>query len=560
MHKQALIAALGLLLGCPADGEPDDDATADDDDSDDDDSDDDDDSFHDDDDQTGPPDDDDTGPPDDDDATQPEDGTWFENWTFFSGVGATEPQGCSVSIGDLDGDGWPDFYASAFGPDQLLYRNNGDGTFTDVLDDWGPLWNGQATFGSTFTDYDNDGDPDLFVLNGGANLMLRNDGDHFTDVTAGSGLAGDEEDYGNSMAFADFDGDGDLDAYLANGEENWDPKTQLADAPDRLFRQDAPGVFTDLSHLIPEDNRRGAGFVAGWSDYDHDGDPDLYVVNDFGNVVSNQMFRNDGPSATQEWAFTVVTETCGCNLADAGMGLGIGDYDRDGWQDIYTSNGAIDVMGDLNAEKLLRNFGDGTFVDVTVAAGAQAADLPERESSWGVTFFDLDNDGWLDIYAPFGLGDRSEPDRIVKNTEGHFEAIDGTGIETPNWTNGVGIVDFDLDGCLDVITSSRRNEGLQVFHNKCETGNHYLQLKLVGTTSNRDAVGAVAIASVNGLELREEVVSGSTSAHSSRWKVLHFGLAGATVVPSIEITWPSGAVQTLTDVAADQLLTVVEGE
>ena len=533
-----LLMVLLLLPACSPPDAPDDDESHDDDDA--------------------GPDDDDAGP-DDDDAS-PE-GEYFELWTELSGVGETPPNGCSISVADIDGDGWPDFYASQFGINQLLYVNQGDGTFVESSLAWGQLNNGRPTFGSTFVDYDDDGDPDLFVLNMGPNLVLRNDGDHFTDVTAQTGLVGDEDETGNSLAFADFDGDGDLDAWLTNGEDDFDNDNPVFDAPDKLYRQD-DGVFTDISDIIPFANRNGAGFVGGWSDFDHDGDPDLYVVNDFGDIHPNQMYRNDGPSSTEPWTFTVVTDSCGCSLRDAGMGLGIGDYDRDGWQDMYTSNGALKMQGLIIGERLLRNAGDGTlsFIDVSLAANATAADLVTRESSWGLEFLDVDNDGWLDAFVPFGRDESPEPDALMMNRGGVFELQENAGIESLNWGNGVGVVDFDLDGCLDLVVSSRFGTGLQLYRNRCVWGNHWLQVELRGADRNREAVGAVAVATLGSRRLREEVVAGSTSAHSSRWKTLHFGLADATTVDELEITWPNGDVEVLTDIDADQRLVLVEGE
>ena len=517
------------------------------------------------DDDDGTPDDDDAGSDDDDTGFDDDDvsvpGEYFELWTDLSGVGTTPPDGCSISVADIDGDGWPDFYASIFGMNQLLYRNQGDGTFVESSAAWGQLNNGNPTFGSSFVDYDDDGDPDLFVLNMGRNLVLRNDGDHFTDVTDEVGLAGDEDETGNSLAFADFDGDGDLDAWLTNGEDDFDNDNPVFDAPDKLYRQD-DGTFTDISDLIPFANRNGAGFVGGWSDFDHDGDPDVYVVNDFGNIHPNQMYRNDGPSSTEAWTFTVVTDTCGCALQDAGMGLGIGDYDRDGWQDMYTSNGALKMQGLIIGERLLRNAGDGTlsFIDVSLVANATAADLVTRESSWGLEFLDVDNDGWLDAFIPFGRDESPEPDALMMNRGGVFELQENAGIESMNWGNGVGVVDFDLDGCLDLIVSSRYGTGLQLYRNRCTWGNHWLQVELRGADRNREAVGAVAVATVGALRLREEVVAGSTSAHSSRWKTLHFGLADAEAVDELEITWPNGDVEILQDIDADQRLVLVQGQ
>jgi hypothetical protein len=548
------IAALVLVLGCPSapTTTPDDDDVIDDDD-------------------TVPGDDDDTVP-DDDDAMDDDDSgpialpgdRAFNDVTATSGIPELPPNGCGVAAADVNSDGWPDIYITIFGQDDQLYLNQGDGTFRKAGPEWGINMAPFPAFSASFADMDNDGDPDLMLGKLGVNRLLRNDGGHFTDVTEGSNLGGPEAYSTVNVSWGDFDNDGDLDPYLTTGEPDPKAGTEI-DQPDQLYRNDGDFVFTNISEVIPEANRLGAGFVTGWTDTDHDGDPDLYTVNDFGEVVSNQMYINEGPSPTAPWSFSVATETCGCNLAEAGMGLGIGDYDRDGWQDFYTSNGARKDQGTPVGEKLLRNLGGNSFVDVSLATNATAAELRDdlswkRQSSWGVEFLDVDNDGWLDIFVPFGARGVPEPDALLVNRGGQdFVRHENSGAESMNWSMGAAVLDFDLDGCLDLVVASREGGGPRVYRNRCLWGNHWLQVTLQGTASNRDAIGAVAVARVGDMVLREEVLSNSTSAHGGRWLTLQFGLGEATVVPELEITWPSGLVETLTDVAADQRITVVEG-
>ena len=504
-------------------------------------------------------DDDDTGP-----LSLPGDRA-FDDVTAAAGMPELPPLGCGIAVTDVNADEWPDFFVTLFGQDDQLYLNQGDGTFVKAGPEWGLNHSDYPIFGASFADMDNDGDPDMIQGKLGVNRLMRHDGDRFTDVTSGSNLGGPANHSTVNISWGDFDGDGDLDPYLTTGEP--DPKIgEAIDQPDQLFRNDGGFVFTNISHVIPEPNRLGAGFVTGWTDTDHDGDLDLYTVNDFGDITSNQLYVNEGPSDTEPWTFSVATETCGCALADAGMGLGIGDIDRDGWQDFYTSNGALESQGDVFGEKLLLGAGNNLFIDATVAMDATAAHMSPnggwtRQSSWGVDFIDIDNDGWLDIFVPFGAGGKPEPDAVMVNQQGQrFVRHENSGTESTNWSMGVAVVDFDLDGCLDLVVASRDFGGPRLYRNRCRWENHWLQVRLQGTTSNRDAVGAVAIARVNGLELREEVLSSSTSAHGGRWLTLHFGLAGATVVPELEITWPSGLVETLSDVDADQRITLVEGE
>jgi hypothetical protein len=474
----------------------------------------------------------------------------FEDWTARAGIGTTFPGGCGIAVDDVDGDGWPDFFVTQGGSAARLFRNRGDGSFEDVAAAWGLGAEQGGEFGASFADYDADGDPDLWVARDGPDRLYRNDGGSFSDVTAAAGTAGWPDGVSASVAWADYDGDGDLDAYVARAERGELVTEGPIDAPDSLFRNDG-GVFTDVRDTLDAFGTSGWGFAAAWSDFDHDGDPDLYVINDVGFLVPNHYFRNDGPSPDGH-VFTPATEDCGCLLAISGMGVAIGDYDRDGWQDMYLSNGAI-PFGDgsgKTAEILLRNAGGNTFVDTTLVAGAMAAELPERESSWGVEFLDVDNDGWLDLYVPFGFTTTAEPDALLLNDGGTFTRLEAAGVEATGWGMGVGVVDFDRDGCLDVVVSNRNQGGLRLLHNRCRWGGRWLQVALEGAGANRDAVGAVATAHVGDRLLREEVFRGSTSAHSTRWKVLHFGLGDADTVDRLEIVWPDGTADVLMDVPA----------
>jgi len=244
------------------------------------------------------------------------------------------------------------------------------------------------------------------------------------------------------------------------------------------------------------------------------------------------------------------------------MGLAIGDYDRDGWQDLYTSNAAL-YSGKSDeisqAETMLRNFGGLSFVDVSLVTDAWAADIGRR-SSWGVDFLDIDNDMWPDLFVPFGRQEDREPDMILMNQQGErFELIEDSGVGSEDWGNGAAVVDFDLDGCLDLAVAYS-NGPSRLYRNRCESNNHWLQLELQGTDSNRDAVGAVVLVTTGGVTQREEVFAGSTSLSSSRWKTVHVGLADQTVAESIEVRWPSGRVDQFQDVAADTNYLLVEGQ
>ena len=545
-----LCGLCGLSAACQGPGDPvdDDDTVVDDDDT------------VADDDDTTVADDDDTG--DDDDAT----GSMFIDVTEAAGI-AGPNRGYGVAVADIDADGWPDLFFTGW-DDNRLYRNLGDGTFEDVSVAWGilPLGLMRSTVGATFADFDEDGDPDLFgAVLFGNDLVYRHDGDHFTEISSSIGAGGPDDGPSQQWSFADWDRDGDLDAYVVSGAGGGGPDVDPPQAgpggtpdgtPDRLYRNDG-GTFVDVSSFLPEERRIGVGFVGGWSDLDDDGDEDLYVVNDFGQVVSNQLFRNDGAGAGDDWIFTPMDDSCGCLLRQAGMGLGLADYDRDGRQDLYTSNGAL-FGATTVGETMLRNLGDMVFVDTSLAIGALAAE-PDRISSWGLEYLDIDNNGWPDVFAPFGREFTPEMDMVMRNLGGTFERVPDSGAGTLEWGLGVGVIDYDMDGCLDMAVGYGTARP-KLYRNRCTWGNHWVRLELVGTESNSDAVGAVATVAAGGLSQRDEVVAGSTSLASSRWKTLHWGLGQETLVETLEVRWPSGRIDVFDDVAVDRTWRLVEGE
>lgn len=496
-------------------------------------------------------DDDDAVADDDDAAKEP----YFVDVSSQAGITDGPPGGgCGVAVGDADGDGTPDLYLTQIQTRGLLYLNDGNGGFNEQASQSGLFREGNQNFGASFIDIDGDGDQDLIRANAGVNQVLINEGGYFTLSAAALGFGGDRASV--STAFADMDGDGDLDLYLTNGSLDYGPKV-IADE-DQLFRND-DGVFVDISEVLPPAARRGFGFVSGWTDTDHDGDMDIYVVNDFGFVVSNQLFVNEGPGTGGEaWEFSVATDTCGCAITEAGMGLAIGDVDRDGWQDFYLSNGAREEQGSIVGEILLRNAGGNSFIDVSLASGAVAASIPDRQSSWGLEWLDVDNDGWLDAIIPYGDFEDGEPDTLMMNNgDGTLRRVQSSfsGLEGMGWGMGMGVVDYDADGCLDVMIANRWGTGPRLYRNRCTSDNHWLQVELRAPSPNTEAIGAVVVATVDGLPpLREEVVGGSTSAHSSRWKTLHFGLGQATSA-ALDITWPDGSTQSL-DVDGDQRVVV----
>jgi len=493
---------------------------------------------------------------------------YFEDVTDSAGIGTVLP-GSAVAAADIDGDGWTDLYYSGRDGGQRLFRNLGNGQFEDVTDAWMPAdTQTDQTVGATFADTDNDGDPDLLLGSGGQDILLGNLGYRFEDISNLAGIQGAPTNASGSWALADYDRDGDLDAYVTGGVDGGEVGASGPEdtgLPDRLYRNDGGNTFTDVSALMPEDMRRGVGFIAGWTDTDQDGDEDLYIVNDIGFVVPNRLFRNDGPDGNGGWVFTPLGEDCGCMLREAGMGLAIGDFDRDGLQDLYTSNGANPFLPEPVAEVLLRNEGDNSFVDVSLAVDAHAGG-EERISSWGLDFLDVDNDGWLDVFIPFGHPaplplTMPEMDALMKNRGGTFEVVEDAGVGNVAWAMSAAVLDFDHDGCLDLaVNYMNEGESGRLFRNLCATTNLSVELTLRGTASNRDAVGAVAIAQVGDLVLREEVLAGSSSVYASRWKTLHFGLGGHPALARLEIQWPSGRVDVFEDVTGGRRYALVEGD
>ncbi|KAA3664334.1 MAG: hypothetical protein DWQ04_06270 [Chloroflexi bacterium] len=461
--------------------------------------------------------------------------------------------------GDYDNDGWLDLFVTGNMDENVLYHNNQDGTFSvssfsgqlnvpDVL-----------TGGAVWVDYNNDGLRDLFMANYGKNALFRNSGEFgFINVSERAGV----EDAGKATGstWADYDGDGWLDFYVTN----WScyPKCDPLDnnqARDRLYHNNQDGTFTDVSGLLLYDKTLGAGFSATFSDYDGDGDADLYVVNDIlKNPVGNVYWRNDGPGCNG-WCWTDATVETGSFFLKHGMGIAVGDYDNDLDQDVYFADM-------VNPMVLMQNQGDGTFVDV--ADTANVAVGPSSAVGWGTGFFDYDNDGWLDLYLATtefiqestALGAEgmhfTYPNFFFENNrDGTFTDVSTTVWADPSApTMGFAYADYDNDGRIDYVEGNW-NEGFALYRNESQAGqdNHWLTIRLVGTFPiNRDAVGAkVTVVDSNGRSQFQEVLSGS-SIGSGNDTALYFGLGQATAA-KVTVVWPDGRSQEFTDVPTDQI-------
>ncbi|MCO4769371.1 MAG: CRTAC1 family protein [Deltaproteobacteria bacterium] len=488
----------------------------------------------------------------------------FEDVRSSAGLDGVPTLSGGVVADDFDGDGILDVLITDW-RDPVVYLGHGDLTFS-ASPQWSEGLPGAVdVWAASSADFDNDGDPDLFLGTGETDRVLRNDGDGFVDITEASGLP-DTRGITMSGAFADYDGDGFLDLYIT-GHAAIIPGEPPQFGVDTLLRGRGDGTFEDVSSLIPLDLRTGRGFGARWSDLDHDGDADLYVVNEQGmpGAPPNRAFRNDGPDGTGGHLFTDWAEECSCGVGLAGMGLAIGDVDRDGWQDLYMSNSFLpDTTGEGSrlgqGEVLLRATGGGAYVDASLALGAQPSldDPEERTISWGLEFLDVQNDGWLDCFLVYGPLKTApmvpQPNGLVLGGPAGFSLSPNSGADDYADGRGVVIADFDGDGCEDLIVANRF-ETPGVFRNRCRDGGSWIEFELEGTQSNRDAIGAVITITSGGDGWRAEVPGANVLGSNPRR--VHVGLGDVQNV-DVTVQWPSGATSTITEVPVNQRLAVVE--
>ena len=505
----------------------------------------------------------------------------------------SESMGSGAGWLDYDGDGNLDLYlvnGSAYdrdpgkGEPNRLYRGDGEGRFSDVTERAGVGDRGWG-YGVAVGDVDNDGDPDLYVTNQQDNVLYRNDGNGtFTDITASAGV--ESPVWSTSAAFLDIEGDGDLDLYVGNYMESDPDKiprrgTQeaidflctyngvpvfcgpLRQVPrqDVLYRNDGDGKFTDVTReagMLLETPRFTLGVVT--ADFDNDGRTDIYAAND---SVQNSLWRNLGGGKFVDVGVGALTALNADGKPQAGMGTDFGDYNHDGWLDIVVTN----FSQDLNT--IYRNLGGKFFVDDSLLAGLGVTRLA---LSWGTAFHDFDHDGDLDLFIANGhvypqvdeydLGTRfRQHNNLFLNNGGRFtesSATCGPAFELTRSFRGAAFADYDNDGDVDILVTSLGEE-VQLMRNETRDRGHYLQVRLEGKLSNRDAVGArVEIIAGGRPDIRERKGGGSyLSASDPR---LHFGVGPLTTVEKVLVRWPSGQRDTLENVAVDQVLTVVEGK
>ena len=516
----------------------------------------------------------------------------------FSHVSASEKKyivesmSGGVALFDFDKDGWLDVYlvnsptvataASGAGARSALWRNNHDGTFSDVTERAGVGYPGWA-MGVATGDYDNDGWEDLYITCFGPNHLFRNNGDGtFTDVTARAGV-GDSR-WSTGAAFGDYDNDGKLDLFVANYIDlSLDALPEfgsgkncvfrglpvqcgprgLKGAGDSLYHNNGDGTFTDVSTKAGvSDTALRFGMGVAWCDFNDDGRIDLYVANDSG---PNYLYKNNGDST-----FTDVGLASGSALSENGaeqasMGVAIGDYDHRGRWNIVVTN----FSDEYNA--LYRHERDFLFTDASYATRTGKVSLPFV--GWGVKFFDYDNDGWLDLMVVNGhvypqlekagleLTYRQRKLVYRNDRNGTFTEVAtdlGSALSAPAVSRGAAFGDLDNDGDIDVVINNLDGP-LTVLRNDGGNGNNFLTIDLVGRKSNRSAFGARVKVTAGDLVQVDERRSGGSYLSQNDVR-LHFGLEKRQKVDRVEVRWPDGAIETLTGVEANRFMIITEGE
>ncbi|MBI2503782.1 MAG: CRTAC1 family protein [Candidatus Latescibacteria bacterium] len=485
---------------------------------------------------------------------------------------------------DYDGDGHLDIYlidgAQVPGtqlpeqPMHRLYHNQANGHFEDVTAATG-VGNTGYGMGCAAADYDNDGDQDLFVSNFGPDALYRNEGGRFTEVAARAGVS--DTLWSSSCAFADVDNDGLLDLYVANYHDfsyanhkvcaEGGSGLQLYCGPesfdgvrDFLYHNEGDGTFEDVTVQVGLFNTTGKELGVVFGDVDRDGDQDLYLAND---KTANLLYLNDGKGHFEEVGLLAGVAYNGDGKVSAGMGVDMGDYDDDGWMDLFVTN----FQWETNT--LYRNNGDGTFVDQTYDANLGKDSIPYLK--WGTRIFDFDNDGDRDIFVASGHLE-SDVEKyenttfpqlnqlFVNDGKNRFELerqVAGTGLAVKKVSRGAAFGDYDDDGDVDILVANCADTP-DLLRNDGGDENNYLRVKLQGTRSNRDGIGGIVEVFSGDLYQLDLVRSGASYLSQSDLR-LSFGLGHRIAVDRLKVTWPSGLVEEVKDVPINRDLTLIEG-
>jgi enediyne biosynthesis protein E4 len=498
-----------------------------------------------------------------------------------------------VALIDYDRDGWPDIYfTNAPGVDMALagkkarsalYHNNHDGTFTDVTEKAGvgyPCW----AMGASIGDYDNDGWPDLLVTCFGGVVLYHNNGDGtFSDVTRQAGL-GNDSGWATGAAFGDYDGDGWVDLFVAHyvdlslkdlpafgskvtckyhGIDVQCGPRGLKGSPDNLYHNNRDGTFGDVSKQARVDDPKNYfGLTALWSDFNDDGRLDLFVAND---GEPNYLYRNDGNGQFTDIAYEAGVAVNLDGSEQANMGVTLGDYQHQGRFSLAISHFSEEYAA------LFRNDGALSFTDVSEKSGIARPSTPYV--GWGDAFLDVDNDGWVDLILVNGhvypqvdtrdIGTRyREPKLLFLNQhDGTFRDISrlaGAAIQVPQVSRGLAVGDLFNDGHLEVVIENLEGEPM-ILRVDGESRNHWISFELEGTKTNRLALNARLKATAGDLVQEGEILSGGSYLSQNDLRI-HFGLGNHEKMDKLEIFWPSGKIETLTNLVADRFYNVKEGE
>jgi hypothetical protein len=502
--------------------------------------------------------------------------------------------GAGVAWIDYNQDGWLDaffvnsgltpFFHPEKAPQPALYRNNGDGTFTDVTEQAGIRTDGTFFFGVAVGDFDNDGFPDIYITGYRHSVLYHNNGNGtFTDVTAKAGV-GDDGAWATAAGWFDYDRDGKLDLLVTNyvqfdedhpvscGENKpgyrayCHPDSFPGNSP-RLYHNNGDGTFTDVTKKAGLLNSDGKSLAVVLADLNNDGWPDIFIAND---TQRNFLYLNNRDGTFRDVSYTSGAGFSEDGKPEAGMSADAADVRNMGLYDLYVSH------LDFELNRYYKNNGDGTFVDATISSGL--AQTNYRNSSFGARFFDFDNDGWRDLVVTNGhILDNitlyhpsvtyAEERKLYRNLgNGKFADVTSsqdTAFRAPRVGRGLAVGDYDNDGWLDLLVSNN-GEDAQLFRNAggsqpAAQKNHWLGVRLIGTKSNRDGIGA-ALKLTAGDFVSYDQAKGGMSYCSAQDPRIHFGLGEHTKVDTLEITWPSGTHEVIKNVPADQYVTVEEGK